>query len=112
MPCGALLIGGKTVLDARQYTAARMTVALVADLIFASRIEAAAAHVGAPLVVLRRGEDLLARLDQWRLVLVDLTALPDAENIVREVKQRRPALRVIGFFPHVQVQLKRAAQAA
>lgn len=95
-------------------------VALVDDLIFASRIEAVAVEVGAEVTVLRDAERLPAALDGCRGVLIDLEygqvepqqGRGDAIELIARIKQRWPDVAVVAYFPHVHVALKRAAERA
>lgn len=89
-----------------------MIIALVSDLIFASRISATAAHAGVA-VDTRQSARLPESDEAPRAVLVDLTiSNGDPFDAIREAKTRWPDVAVIGFFPHVQVDLKRQAEAA
>ncbi len=89
-----------------------MIIALVSDLIFASRISATAAHVGAE-VDARQSSQLPDSDAPPAAVIVDLTITNgDPFEAIRDAKARWPEVVVIGFFPHVQTDLKRQAQAA
>lgn len=89
-----------------------MILAVVSDLIFVSRISEAAANVGVAIDV-RQLAELAAAEDMPEAMIVDLTlGRGDPFELIREAKRRWPATKVIGFFPHVQVELKRQAEAA
>lgn len=94
----------------------RRIVAIVDDLIFASRIRAVAAVVGSEVVFLKNSNlEALPNNSPVSLVIVDLQAqaaqLSDLMKSLRENAQTHDA-PVIGFFSHVQMQLKRDAEAA
>ena len=94
-----------------------MTIALVTDLIFSTRIAGTAQKLGVPCRVVRSSEALeeaiAAAGPDEPLVLIDLNADGiDATEAIRDVKAQRPTLTVIGFLSHVQRELKRAAEDA
>lgn len=71
--------------------------ALVPDLMFASRVRAAAPEA----VLVRRGEDVRGAVGGGtRLVLVDLQA-PGALAAIEAVRAGWPGVRVVAFGPHV-----------
>ena len=90
-------------------------VAFMDDLMFLSRIRAAAAAQGIPVSSVRTVPELLAACRQGaRLVLADLdTRLPvlDAVAAVR-AEADLAALPVVGFYSHVHVERAEAARAA
>lgn len=82
--------------------------ALVADLMFASRVRGAAP--GAKTV--HRGDALLETVGAGtRLVLVDLHA-PGALAAIGEVRERAPGAAVVAFGSHVETAALRAAREA
>jgi CheY-like chemotaxis protein len=88
-------------------------VAVVSDLFFDAKIAGTARAAGVAVEVVRTTADAGARLDHANGLIVDLN-LPsgDALVLVRNAKGRRPALPVIAFLSHVQVELAREARAA
>ncbi len=92
-----------------------MILFILDDLLFRSRIETAAAHTGASIAMVSDLASLEARLRQpsWRLVVLDLNlAASDPIALLDDVRRRAPALPVLGFFSHVQVELQQRATEA
>lgn len=91
--------------------------ALVADLLFASRIRGAAAAAGVEVAVVQSAAAFLerARALHPRLILIDLDARAgDAPALIRELKED-PVLRsvpVVAFGAHVEGIALLAARAA
>src|SRR5512133_66891 len=81
----------------------------VRDLLFRSRIQAAAERLAAPVRFVPRDVPLgeAARALGDGVILADLSE-PGVLEQVREVK-RSPGFRVIGFLGHVEVDLAQAA---
>jgi CheY-like chemotaxis protein len=93
----------------------RTVVSIVGDLLTSSRIEATARQLGVAHLSAapRQALDLLRR-SPADLVLVDLEAPGDPEEVIRALKQD-PSTRsipVIGFYPHVRNALRESALAA
>lgn len=88
-------------------------VALVSDLIFASKITGVAAHLEISVQVLRRQDDLIAAAGIAAAALLDLSIEDlDAPDLIRRLKASAPQLPVVAFLPHVAVQLASAARQA
>ena len=89
--------------------------AIVTDMIFASRITGTAASLGTACQVVRNQASLEAALSESEpnIVLVDMSldALSPAEAI-RTAKSHRPDARVVAFYSHVQTDLLEQAQTA
>lgn len=92
-------------------------VALVADLLFASRIRGAAAAAGVEAIVVRTAEELIresrARRPRW--ILVDLDArVADAVGAIAAVRAEanRSGSRILAFGAHVDREALRSALAA
>lgn len=85
-------------------------IALVADLLFESKIVATARAVGASVETTRHPMETAQHVSDARGVLVDLSVAP-AETIalIRSVRSMRPELPLIGFAPHVDEDAARAA---
>lgn len=84
----------------------------VRDLVFRSKIHAAAERLGVPVRFAPRGTPLseAARDLGQGVVLADLSE-PGVLDEVRVVK-RSPGVRVVGFLGHLEVELARAASEA
>ena len=90
-------------------------IAIVSDMIFATRITGTAEKVGADCRIISNPTDLQATLKSENpgTVLVDMNCdgiLP--EEAIRTVKSRCPNARVVAFFSHVQTELMERARAA
>ena len=88
---------------------------LVEDLLFCSRIEAAAAHLAVPVIAV--GEPTKAlRLGpetSWEMALVDLDAQPEAAlHAIRHLRERSPKQPIVGFCSHVDVDLQQRGREA
>jgi DNA-binding NarL/FixJ family response regulator len=94
-----------------------MILAAVADVMFSSRIRAAAAASGADVRFARTPEEVLSGVRAFApaLVLIDLNApqLAPIETIAR-LRADAPAgpVRIVGFVSHVQADVIAAARAA
>ena len=92
-------------------------VAGVDDLFFAAKFQETARHVGVPIVVTGALQDVAAVVREHRPALVILDLQADAcrpLDVIRTIK-RDPDLRatpVLGYFAHVQDDLKVAAEEA
>lgn len=91
--------------------------ALVADLLFASKVKGTAAAVGVEARIVRRREDLLgeARREPPRLILLDLEAPGlDAAELIEELKADAALgkVPVVAFGSHVRGEALMAARAA
>jgi PleD family two-component response regulator len=94
-----------------------MILAAVADLMFSSRIRAAAGASGADVRFVRTAHDVLndARSRRPSLVLLDLNAaqLSPVDTIARlKADVETSGIRIVGFVSHVQGDLIAAARAA
>jgi len=90
-------------------------IAFMDDLMFLSRVRAAAAAQGIPVVTVRTVPDLLAACRQGtRLVLIDLDSrLPTTEAIAAvKAEPGQADLPVVGFFSHVHAERAEEARAA
>ena len=88
---------------------------LSSDLLLASQIEAPARATGLTVAVASTIEALAATPagDRPEVVVLDLAdrAFPFDETY-RRIRDTSPAARILAFYPHVQDQLGKAAQAA
>jgi CheY-like chemotaxis protein len=95
-----------------------MILAAVADLMFSSRIRAAASAAGAPVEFARTAGDVLERAREGypSLVLFDLNAgasLDPIGTIARfKADDRLRAIPLVGFVSHVETEVIAAARAA
>lgn len=92
-------------------------VALVRDLVFASRIREAAKAAGVPVITVGRAEDLLERARDRppRIILVDLDAsAADPPELIARLKgdPATAATRVVAFVAHVNRDAAIAARHA
>ena len=87
-------------------------VAVVPDLFFATKIEAVARAAGAELSIMPPGQALERCLaDPPALVLLDLHAPGDPLALVRGLRTdaRTRTVRIVGFYSHVEDELRRGA---
>jgi DNA-binding NarL/FixJ family response regulator len=84
----------------------------VRDLIFRSKIDAAAARTGASVAFAPRGQPLpdAVRSLSPRALVVDLGE-PGVLEALREVRDAAPDLRIVGFFGHLREDLAEEARA-
>jgi hypothetical protein len=88
-------------------------VAAVPELMFASRLCAAGQALGVAVRAARSRDELLDAARQCSGVIVEMTLeWDDPAALIALLKSSTPAKPVLAFFPHVQTELKRAAQAA
>lgn len=85
------------------------TLALVTDLLFETRIRGVAGPAGASVACARQLDAFRKHLHGAKLVLVDLEHPEAFEAIPLAVAA---GVRVVGFYPHVQAELKQRALAA
>lgn len=87
-----------------------MVLAIVDDMIFRGKIEAAAKELGTALTVARDAEAALRLGQGWSRVLIDLNlSKGDPVAMVRNLRQAYPDVPVIGYCSHVQQDLQRQA---
>ncbi|HXH06340.1 MAG TPA: hypothetical protein VNI83_07085 [Vicinamibacterales bacterium] len=93
-----------------------MVVAAVTDLLFASKIRAAAQALGIEVRFARTAEEILAlaRDGSARLVMIDLNSrdLDPLSAIARLKEASAGACRIVGFVSHVHGELIAAARRA
>ena len=90
-------------------------IAIVSDMIFATRITGTAAKVGAKCKIVKDPGALHDALesDEPGTVLVDMNCEGiSPEEAIRTVKSQCPNARVVAFFSHVQTELKEQATTA
>ena len=86
-----------------------MIAAFVDDLLFRSKIRAAASHTGAAVSFFRDPAD--EAIAGVSTAIVDLDG-PQAVALVAGLRALRPELRIVGFVSHVQTDLIDAARQA
>ena len=87
-----------------------MILAIVDDLIFRGKLEAAAAHLGAPLTIAADAGPALRNGATWSRILIDLNlSRGDALLIVRDLRAAHPGVPITGYCSHVQQELQRQA---
>lgn len=89
--------------------------AVVSDLMFGSRIRAAAQHAGIDVAFVRNVDDLLARSAGAALVLLDLdTRWLDAPSAIAAIRAdgATAAATIVAFGPHVEGAALDAARRA
>lgn len=94
--------------------ASRTVLAVIDDLIFRSRVEAAAAPLGI-MVQCMAGADALgaAATFPWPLVIVDLNSpTTDPLHLISMLRRAQPTVPIVGFCAHGQVQLRQQATEA
>jgi len=84
-------------------------IALVPDLMFATRIVDTAKHLGYPIEILNRASDADATITNTSLAIVALDA-PEWEHVVTLAKQA--GARVLAFGSHKNVEQMQAAKRA
>ena len=85
-----------------------MIAAFVDDLLFRSKIQAAASHSGAAVLFVRDADD--PAIADARLAIVNLDAA-NALHLLSRLSEARPDLRVVGFVSHVNADRIREARA-
>ena len=96
---------------------ARSVIIAVDDMFFVAKIRATAEHLGVTLRSVRNLETLLnvAREGQTDLIIVDLHAQKlDPLTVAQGIKSdaQLASIPLLGFFSHVQIELKENALAA
>ena len=87
-----------------------MILAIVDDLIFRGKLEAAAAQMGTPLMIAAQADRAPRPEQGWSRALIDLNlSSGDALAMVRTLRQADPGMPVIGYCSHVQDNLKSQA---
>ena len=94
--------------------ASRTVLAVIDDLIFRSRVEAAAAPLGMTVEAVATADALGAAVHiPWPLVIVDLNAtVADPLPFIAMLRRAQPTIPIIGFCAHGQVQLRQHAHEA
>ena len=87
-----------------------MILAIVDDLFFRAKLEAAAAQFGAPLTIAADASSMPRNGAIWSRVLIDLNlSRGDALAIIRELRAAHPGIPLVGYCAHVQQDLQQQA---
>ena len=87
-----------------------MILAIVDDLIFRGKLEAAAAQLRVPLTLASDAGPALRNGEAWSRVLIDLNlSSGDSLAMVRNLRAAHPAIPIIGYCSHVQEDLQQQA---
>ncbi len=79
-----------------------MILAIVDDLIFRGKLEAAATQLGAPLTIAGDADRAPRPGQGWSRVLIDLNlSRGDSLAMIRSLRQAHPNVPVIGYCSHV-----------
>jgi DNA-binding NarL/FixJ family response regulator len=88
-------------------------VALMDDLFFQMKLAETAKQLGVEVKVATNAEALIALMaSDPKLVIVDLNARSQPIEAIKQLRQVRGDVRVVGFLSHVQKELAAQAQAA
>ena len=95
----------------------RLVIAALEDLFFASKIRGAGEQAGAEIVFVKNGDRLFEEVEKRGpdLVVLDLQAASlDPVAAVEKLKaaETTRAVRVVGFYSHVETELQQRAKAA
>ncbi|HEU5460563.1 MAG TPA: hypothetical protein VFU83_08705 [Pyrinomonadaceae bacterium] len=86
-----------------------VVIVVVDDMFFASKIRAVAEAVGVPVSFLRNKDAVIEKAHEAKLILVDLhNQKIDPVELARELS----GVKLIGFFSHVETELRQNALAA
>ena len=87
-----------------------MILAIVDDLLFRSKLEAAAAQLGVLLTIVADTSSVPRNGQPWSRMLIDLNlSRGDALAMIRDLRQAHPGIPVIGYCSHVQQDLQQQA---
>ena len=87
--------------------------AILGDLLFQSKLEAAAAHAGVELHITR--DPLAALHREWEIVIIDLESTyadRDSVTLIRALRAQLPTVPIIGYCSHIEVELQAKARVA
>ena len=87
-----------------------MILAIVDDLLFRSKLEAAATQLGTALTLATDADPSPGNGQAWNRALIDLNlSAGDPLAIIRALRQTHPSMPIIGYCSHVQTDLQRQA---
>ena len=92
----------------------RKVLAVIEDMIFRSRVEAAAAPLGITVEFVAAAAALGSALNvPWPLVIVDLnTSTADPLELIAKLRRAQPTVPIVGYCAHEQIQLRQQANEA
>ncbi len=87
-----------------------MILAIVDDLLFRAKLEAAAAQLGAPLTIAADATSVPRNGQPWSRVLIDVNlSRADALAMIRDLRAAHPSIPIVGYCSHVQRDLQQRA---
>ena len=87
-----------------------MILAIVDDLFFRVKLEAAAAQLRTPLTIAAEVNSVPRNEPPWNRVLIDLNlSRGDALAMIRDLRAAHPGVPIVGYGSHVQQDLQRQA---
>ena len=87
-----------------------MILAIVDDLLFRGKLEAAAAQLGVPLTIAADASSVPRNGGPWSRVLIDLNlSRGDSLAMIRDLRAAHPGIPLIGYCSHVQQDLQQRA---
>jgi DNA-binding NarL/FixJ family response regulator len=91
-----------------------LVLAVVEDLFFGIKIHEAAKRSGARMIFAKTQDAFWQKVgEQPALIVFDLNySAMEPLSLLEQLQQRAPSLATVGYLPHVQEKLRRAAAAA
>ena len=90
-----------------------MILAILDDLIFRAKLEAAAKQLEVPLTVVAEAGDAVWNGATWSRVLIDLNLTRgDVLAMIRDLRSAYPTTPIVGYCSHVRQELQQQAIAA
>ena len=87
-----------------------MILAIVDDLFFRGKLEAAAAQLGVPLTIAADAHSVPRDGGPWSRVLIDLhLSRGDVLAMIHALRAAHPGVPIVGYGSHVQQELQRHA---
>jgi DNA-binding NarL/FixJ family response regulator len=87
-----------------------MILAIVDDLLFRGKLEAAAAQLRVPLTIAADASSVPRNGQPWSRVLIDLNlSRGDPLAMIRDLRAAHPGIPVVGYCSHVQQDLQQQA---
>lgn len=90
-----------------------MILAIVDDLLFRGKLEAAAEQLGVPLAIAADASIMPGNAEPWHRVLIDLNlSCGDVLAMIRELRAAHPDVPIVGYCSQVQQDAQQQAMAA
>ena len=87
-----------------------MILAIVDDLLFRAKLEAAAGQLGVPLTIAADISCVPRNAAPWSRVLIDLNlSRGDSLAMIRDLRAAHPGIPIVGYCSHVQQDLQQQA---